>query len=56
MTKFRSFLAGLLLVPVLTLNASPAGTEIDGWTLETARPVAAYCWIYWQGRWIVVPC
>jgi hypothetical protein len=56
MTKFRSFLVGLLLVPVFALNASPAGTEADGLSLDPARPVAGYCWFYWQGRWIQMPC
>jgi hypothetical protein len=56
MTKLRSFLAGLLLVPVLTLNASPLRTEADRSGLEPTRPVAAWCWIYHYGRWIVVPC
>lgn len=56
MTKFRSFLAGLLLVPVLTLNASPLRAEADRSSLEPTRPVAGYCWVYHSGRWIVVPC
>jgi hypothetical protein len=56
MTKLRSFLAGLLLVPVLTLNASPLGTDAAGSGLEPARPVANYCWYFYQGRWIVMPC
>jgi hypothetical protein len=56
MKRLRSFLAGLLLVPVLTLNASPLQTEANGASLETTRPVAAYCWFYWQGRWIQMPC
>ncbi len=46
MTKLRSFLAGLLLVPVLTLNASPLRTDADGSGLEPTRPVADYCWFY----------
>ena len=56
MTKLRSFLAGLLLVPVLTLNASPLPADADGLSLEPARPVAEWCWVYHYGRWIVVPC
>jgi hypothetical protein len=56
MTKFRSFLVGLLLVPIFALNASPVGTEPDGLSLQTERPVAGYCWFYWQGRWIQIPC
>ena len=56
MTKFRSFLVGLLLVPVFALNASPAGTEADGLSIEPMRPVTAYCWYYIGGRWMVIPC
>lgn len=56
MTKLRSFLAGLLLVPVLTLNASPLRTEADRSSLEPTRPVADYCWVYYQGSWMQVPC
>ncbi len=56
MTKVRSFVAGLLLVPVLTLNASPLRTEADRSSLEPARPVAAYCWFNIGGRWMVLPC
>ncbi len=56
MTKLRSFLAGLLLVPVLTLNASPLQTDTDRSSVDSARPVAAYCWVYFNGRWIQVIC
>ena len=56
MTRFRAFLAGLLLVPALALSASPPATEADGLNLETTRPVTAYCWFYYLGRWIQVPC
>ncbi len=56
MTKLRSFLAGLLLVPVLALNASPLRTDADGAGLEPTRPVAGWCWYYFQGRWIAYPC
>jgi hypothetical protein len=56
MTKLRSFLAGLLLVPVLALNASPLGTDADHSSLEPTRPVAEWCWFWFNGRWIVMPC
>jgi hypothetical protein len=56
MTKLRTFLAGLLLVPVLTLNASPFPTEADEPSLETTHPVTGTCWVYYLGRWIQIPC
>ena len=58
MNKFRSFVAGLLLVPVLALSAGPVQAAHDRSSLEPARSAAAagYCWIYFGGRWILVPC
>ena len=56
MKRLRSFLAGLLLVPVLALNASPLQTDADGASLEPTRPLAPYCWFYYNGRWIQIPC
>jgi hypothetical protein len=56
MKRLRTFLAGFLLVPVLTLNASPLPTGSDRPSLDSTRPVAGYCWFYWQGRWIQMPC
>ena len=56
MSKFRSFLVGLLLVPVLTLNAGPVQAEQGRPTLESVRAAAGYCWVYFGGHWILVPC
>jgi len=56
MTRLRSFLAGLLLVPVLTLNASPLGTDADRSSLEPTHQVLEWCWVNWGGLWFVVPC
>lgn len=55
MKKLRMFVAGLLLVPVLAL-AGPLGSETDGSGLNPSKPVAGYCYFYYMGRWIVVPC
>jgi hypothetical protein len=52
--KLRSFLAGLLLVPVLAF-ASPFQSDVDVAGLNPTKPVAGYCWIF-IGRWILVPC
>ena len=54
MKKFRCFLAGLLLVPVLAF-ASPLHIEADASGLSPTKPVAGMCWVY-MGRWILIPC
>lgn len=57
--KLRSFLAALLLVPALTLNAHAFSTEGDasGYTNPQA-PQQSYnlCWVYFVGRWMLLPC
>jgi hypothetical protein len=53
--KLRSFVAGLLLVPVLAF-ASPLSTDTDASGLNTSKPVTNYCWVYYMGRWVVIPC
>jgi len=55
MKKFRSFLAGLLLVPVLAF-AGPMSTNADAPGLNPTKPVAGYCWVYYMGRWVMIPC
>lgn len=54
--RMRTFLAALLLAPALILNANAFGTESDNAILNPSRPVAGSCWIYFAGRWILVPC
>jgi hypothetical protein len=54
--KLRIFLAALLLVPALTWNASAFSMENGAASLNPTRPFAEYCWVYYQGRWIPVPC
>jgi hypothetical protein len=55
MKRLRSFLAGLLLVPVLAF-ASPLSTEPDDSGLNPSKPVAGICWVYYMGRWVAYPC
>ena len=55
MKKIRSLLAGLLLVPVLAL-ASPLSTDADVSGLSPVKPVAGYCWVFFMGRWVMIPC
>ena len=56
MNKLRSFLVGLLLVPVLALNPGLAQAEHGRASVEPVRSAANYCWIFFGGRWILVPC
>jgi hypothetical protein len=53
--KLRAFLAALLLVPVLTTNASAFTTESDD-ALNPSRPKSGWCVTYWNGSWIMYPC
>jgi hypothetical protein len=55
MKKLRTFVAGLLLVPVLAL-AAPLDSDADGFGLNSSKPVAGYCYVYYMGRWILIPC
>jgi hypothetical protein len=56
MRKMRTFLAALLMAPALMLNANAFTTETGDATLNPSQPVAGSCWIYFAGRWILVPC
>ena len=56
MRKMRTFLAALLLAPALILNADAFGTETGNASLDPSRPVAGWCWIYYGGQWILIPC
>ena len=55
MRKLRTFLAALLLVPVLFSNASAFTAESDA-ALNPARPPSAVCWINIGGMWIPYYC
>jgi hypothetical protein len=54
MTKLRTFIAALLLVPALTMNANAFTLDTDG--LSASQQVIGYCWIFYMGRWIAIPC
>ena len=56
MRKMRTFLAALLLAPALILNADAFGTETGNASLDPSRQVAGWCWIYYGGQWILIPC
>lgn len=55
MKKLSTFVAGLLLVPVLAL-AAPLDSDADDSGLNPSKPVAGICYFYYMGRWIAVPC
>jgi hypothetical protein len=52
--KMRTFVAALLLIPALTLNANAFTVDTDG--VSASQQVTGYCWIYYMGRWIMIPC
>jgi hypothetical protein len=56
MNKLRSFLVGLLLVPVLALSPGLVRAEHGRSSVEPVRSAASYCWIFYGGQWILVPC
>jgi len=55
MKGLRSFVAGLLLVPVLAF-ASPFSADIDTDGINPIKQVAGSCWVFYMGRWILIPC
>ena len=57
--KLRSFLAALLLVPVLTLNANAFTADAPASAYaapEIPQQTSNACWVYFMGRWILIPC
>ena len=59
MKKLRIVLAGVLLsLPIMALNASslPTAQPPAGAGLNTTHSVTGWCWIYFMGRYIAVPC
>jgi hypothetical protein len=55
MKKLRTFVAGLLLVPVLAL-AGPLGSDTDQSGLNPTTQLTGICYVYFMGRWIAIPC
>ena len=56
MRKLRTLLVALLLVPALSWNASAFSMQNDSATLSQTQSVTGYCWVYFGGRWIAIPC
>jgi hypothetical protein len=54
--KLRSFSVALLLVPLLTLNANAFTADEVGPVYAPTQQQSGYCWVYYFGRWILVPC
>lgn len=55
MRKLRTFVAALLLVPMLASNASAFTSDTEG-AFDTARPKNNWCYFYWNGQWHYFPC
>lgn len=52
--KLRTFVMALLLTPMLAMNASAYMADFDKATLEP--PQQNMCWVYFAGRWWLLPC
>jgi hypothetical protein len=55
MRKLRTFLVALLMIPVLSSNASAFTADADD-IFDSSRPKSAWCVTYWNGSWIMYPC
>jgi hypothetical protein len=58
MRKLRIVLAGILLtMPLFALNANSSGDEEgDGVEIQQASSLTGSCWVFYNGRWYIVPC
>lgn len=57
MKKLRNVLAGVLLsLPIMALNASAFTTDEAPAGLSTTHSVTGWCFVYFAGRYIAVPC
>ena len=57
MKKLRVVLAGVLLsLPMMALNASALTTEEAPAGLSSTHSVTGWCYVYFMGRYIAVPC
>lgn len=54
--KLRTFLIALLLVPVLAMSANAFTTETDTAVGGLAQQSSGLCWVYFVGRWWLLPC
>jgi hypothetical protein len=54
--KLRTFLAAMLLVPLLTLNANAFTADADNAAFTPPQQSSGWCYIYHAGRWWLVPC
>lgn len=57
MKRLRIVLAGILLtMPLFAVNASSSGDEGEGLEVQHAPSLTGSCWVYYGGRWWIVPC
>jgi hypothetical protein len=57
MKKLRIVLAGVLLsLPIMALNASALTKGDAPVGLNPTHSVTGWCWVYFMGRYIAIPC
>lgn len=57
MKKLRNVVAGILLsLPLLALNASTLTKEEAPAGLNPTHSVTGWCYVYFMGRYIAIPC
>ncbi len=57
MRKLRIVLAGILLtIPLFAVNAGSSVDEGEAVELQQTPSVTGYCWVFYNGRWYIVPC
>jgi hypothetical protein len=57
MKKLRIVLAGVLLsLPIMALNASALTKEDAPVGLNPTHSVTGWCYVYFMGRYIAIPC
>jgi len=54
--KLRTLLIGLLLVPLLTLNANAFTDSVELPEFSAPQQTSGVCWVYYMGRWWQLPC
>jgi hypothetical protein len=54
--KLRTFLVALLLAPVLVMNAHAFTTDADGAVYTPPQQSSGWCYVYYMGRYWLMPC
>jgi hypothetical protein len=57
MKRLRIVLAGILLTtPLFALNASSLVDEGQVLEVQQTTSLTGSCWVYYNGRWMLIPC